>query len=56
MYDLNAKIFKLSNEQFDLVFFGITAHVAKLFVFVSGNNFVNSSGNAIGNGDLGFVG
>ena len=56
MIDSNAKIFELLDEELDLVFFRVATHVSKLFVLVTGYDFVNGPGNSIGNCDLGFVG
>ena len=56
MMYINAKIFELFDEKFDLVLFWIASHVAKLFVFVPGNNLVDCTSNAIGDSNLGLVG
>ena len=56
MMDFNAKIFKLFDEEFDFVLLRIPPHIAKLFVFIASNNFVNSSGYSISNSYLGLVG
>lgn len=56
MLNLNAKIFELLDEKFDLVLLGISAHVAEFFVIVSGYDLVNNPSNSIGYGDLGLVG
>ena len=54
--DVNAKIFELFDEEFDLVLLWISPYVAELFVFIASNNFVNSSGYSISNSYLGLVG
>lgn len=56
MFNINTKIFELFDEKFDLVFFWITTHVTKLFVFVAGDDLIDGSGYTVGNGDFGFVG
>jgi len=56
MIDINAKIFKLLDQKFDLVLFRIPAHIPKFFILISGNNFVNSSGDAICDGNFCLIG
>ncbi len=54
--NIDAKIFELLDEKFDLVLFGVTSHVAKIFVLVARNDFVNNSRDAISNRNFCFVG
>jgi hypothetical protein len=56
MVNLNAKIFELLDQKFDLVLLWISAHIPKFLVFVARYEFVNDSGNAIGNSYFRFVG
>jgi hypothetical protein len=56
MIDINAKIFELLDQKLDLVLFGVTTHISKLFILVAGNNLVNGSGDSISNSHFGFVG
>ena len=56
MVNLNAKIFELLDQKFDLVLFRISAHITKLLVLVARYEFVNDSGNSIGDGYLRLVG
>ena len=56
MIDINAKIFELLDQKLDLVLLRIASHVTKLFVLVTGYNFVNHSGDSIGDSHLGLVG
>ena len=56
MLHVHTKILELFDEKLDLVFLGIAAHVAELFVFVSGNDFVDYPSYPICNGDLCLIG